>query len=89
MADRNIFPHRVCFFVCLFHLFVLFVCFSFFTWWLAAGIFCRPLMEGGGGCFLRIVMENVFRAADCDGKQGKSAPRRQDIHVASLLQECQ
>ena len=50
--------------------------------WLA-GIFCRPLMEGAGGCFLRIVMENVFRAADCDGKQGKSAPRRQDIHVAS------
>ena len=48
----------------------------------AAGIFCRLLMEGGG-CFPGIVMENVFRAADCDGKQGKSAPRRQDIHVAS------
>ena len=42
---------------------------------------------GRGGCFLRIVMENVFRAEDCDGKQGKSAPRRQDIHVASPLQE--
>ena len=37
-----------------------------------AGIFCRPLMEGGGGCFLRIVMENVFRGLDCDGKQGKN-----------------
>ena len=44
-------------------------------------------MEGAGGCFLRIVMENVFRGEDCDGKQGKSAPRRQDIHVASALKE--
>ena len=44
-------------------------------------------MEGGGGCFLRIVMENVFRGLDCDGKQGKSAPRRrQEIHVAPALQ---
>ena len=44
-------------------------------------------MEGGGGCFLRIVMENVFRGLDCDGKQRKSAPRRrQEIHVAPALQ---
>ena len=73
-----------CLFVCLWMVVCLVV--LVLKIWLA-GIFYPPLMEGGSGCFLRIVMEHVSRAEDCDGKQGKSAPRRQDIHVASPLQE--